>query len=272
MHSDTRTHPPEIYEISAAIQDKFKSLREYILSNSGKNKFTIKADNSQVTEADIEVEKRIISHVSELFPDVNIYGEESTYDPNDLPGTYWLIDPIDGTSSYIEGTATFTCMAVCISGERAVASIVYNPTSDEMYTAFRGEGARKNGNTLDLTKTLHSNIGLCKGRFVEAFNETTKEAVIVHQTGSSGAGYEFSLVAEGVVSVIYKLLSGGQIHDYATGALLISEAGGSLIPILDSEYTYRTRSFVACHPDLADIIIANIDKIRALEDPTLTAL
>jgi fructose-1,6-bisphosphatase/inositol monophosphatase family enzyme len=73
------------------------------------------------------------------------------------------------------------------------------------------------------------------------------------------------LVLDGKESARFNLLSGGYTHDYAPGGLLIREAGGVIIPVADDEYTYESRSFVACHPGLESLIRPHAKDLRELE-------
>jgi fructose-1,6-bisphosphatase/inositol monophosphatase family enzyme len=259
-------------KMMVAVQEIFRTVAPLILENAGNTDHADKQDGSPVTETDREVERQILTFMTTRFPEIPVFGEETGYDNENLPATYWLIDPIDGTASFIKNTATFTSMAVLIHDNQAVACVIYNPSTNDMYTARKGKGAYRNDVLLDLHSLQPVPIALCKGRYIEKLDELLADTHAKHQTGPEGAGYGFAMIADGKAAAVFKLASKGFIHDYATGALLVEEANGAIIPILEDDYTFRTRSFVACHPDLAESVYKHRLDIRALEDPTMTAL
>lgn len=265
MTNESTLTSGDIHAMSEAIQACFYAQRELILSRAGKTTFTDKHDGSPVTMSDAEVEEAIIAQFKDSFPDMPIFGEESGYE-TDLPQTCWLIDPIDGTTNFIANIPTFTCMAVLIHHGDAVASVIYNPTTDDMFTAFKGEGAFKNQTKLILSELPLSQIAYSKGRHIDALNQLLAPFSIRTEIAPNGAGYGFCMVAEGHVAVRFQLHSRGGVHDYAPGALLVQEAGGIIIPILEPTYRYDTKSFVACHPSVAELIAGSVSLLRELED------
>lgn len=247
------------------MQDAFRKVSPYILEHAGKSGHTNKSDGSPVTEADKAVEKVILAAMAERFPDVPVFGEEAGYDETNLPEVCWLIDPIDGTGSFIENIPAFTNMAVLIQKSEAVASVIYNVALDEMYVAQKGKGATRNGVRLDLHNTPLPPVAYCKGRFIEPLNTLLEPANVQCQLGPNGGGNGLSLVAGGQIAARFNLLGGGYVHDYAPGVLLVQEAGGDIVLLQDAKYSLKTRSFVACHPQLAPLIRQHASEIRELE-------
>ncbi len=241
----------------------FRQLGPEILSHAGNISHTDKNDGSPVTEIDTLIEDEIIASMSKAFPEAIVYGEESGYAP-ELEGDYWLIDPIDGTSSFIANTPTYTNMAVYISHGLARAAIIYNPSTDQLYTAINGMGTYKNGEKLDLTKLTPTPIALCKGRDLAAISDILESSGTKGFVAPDGAGNAFAMVAEGAAAAKFSLHSRGHIHDYAPGALIVTEAGGAIIPLDNEIYDYRTKNFIACHPTLMSTIKERIESISAL--------
>ncbi len=246
------------------MQQSFRNVRSIILEGVGTDAFDQKVDGSPVTEIDKIVEENIMNDFHGAFPNIPIYGEETGYSET-LPAICWLIDPIDGTASYIQDISTFTCMAVLIANEEALASVIYNPTFDTMYTAQKNSGAFKNGARLELTHCELPVQAYCKKQYIKTLDQILAAEHVQCTQPSTGAGNGFALVAEGTVAARFQINAGGYIHDYAPGALLVSEAGGVLIPLNSSPYTYKTKSFIACHPALADTLSTAKDQIAALE-------
>jgi len=251
--------------MSLSMQDTFKSVSPIILKNAGNTSSRSKADGSPVTDTDILVEQTIIKKFSEQSPGIAVFGEEGGYE-NNLPQTYWLIDPIDGTSNFIKNVPTFTSMAVLISGQDIISAIIYNPSTDEMFTAQKGKGAYKNNQKLSLATTDLPNNALCKHEHIDPINKILKPKHIECEVAPAGGGHGFTMVVDGKAAARFQLHSRGHIHDYAPGALLVSEAGGAVIPIKCNVYTYECRSFIVCHPQIKDILAKNIEAIQLLEN------
>ena len=104
----------------------------------------IKRDNTPVTQADKECEQIIRAKIARHFPDHSILGEEGGGTEGD-PDYRWIIDPIDGTKTFISGVPFFgVLIGVEVKGAPAVG-VVYHPALDEMVTAATGLGCRWNG-------------------------------------------------------------------------------------------------------------------------------
>ncbi len=250
----------------AVVQAAFRQVRPIILERAGKvgDAYTDKQDGSPVTATDVAVEKAIVATLTNHFPGVPVFSEEAGYS-EDLPQQCWLIDPIDGTRSFMEGTPAYANMAVLMQRNEAVASVIYNVAQDAMYVAQKGSGAYKNGVRLDLGAIPLPAVAFCKGQFIDAINAMLAPRGVTCQNPHTGGGNDFPMVAEGLCAARFSMRGGGYIHDYAPGALLVREAGGVLIPIKDDIYTYKTRSFVACHPDLEAVLQPHIQRLRELE-------
>jgi fructose-1,6-bisphosphatase/inositol monophosphatase family enzyme len=249
----------------AAIIGVFREVRPMVLSRAGHATFTDKTDGSPVTETDVEVERTVQSALAEQYPDLPVFGEESGYDEHNLPPACWLIDPIDGTKSFIENVPAFTSMAVLLQDEVITAAVIYNISTDVLYTARLDQGAYKDGQKVDLQTMPLPEVAWCKEDFIPTLGSLVGPLGVRCSTAPAGGGYGLSTVVDGTAAARFCLRSGGYVHDYAPGALLIREAGGVIIPIKDDVYTYHTRSFVACHPALAQTIQDHLDEIRALE-------
>lgn len=264
---DALTHhltAEQITAVLAAIPDDIRAVRPLILARAGKVGHTDKADGSPVTATDLEVEKQLQAAFAARLPEVPVYGEETGYG-GDMPEVFWLIDPIDGTKSFIENIPTFTTMAVLIQDKEAVAALIYNHSTDDLYTAQKGQGAYKNGAPLNLRATPLAHKAICKGRFIKTLDDIMAAQDVHCEIGPNGGGFGFTMVAEGTFAARFNMQGGGYTHDYAPGALLVREAGGAIIPIKEDAYTFETRSFVACHPDLEPVLQPHIATLRKLE-------
>lgn len=256
--------PEFAHTSSLAIQEIFKSYRDKQVGLSGSVAFSEKADGSVVTKLDIEIERAVQTELGKLFPDIPVYGEETGYEGNPAK-TFWLIDPIDGTESFINGVPSFTNMAALIHRGETIAGIVYNPMYDDMYTALRGKGAYKNAELINIRDVTPPRIVLCKEKLVESMQDIFNDEGIIYRTPPSGGGSGLMMVAEGLITARCQLRASGFAHDYAPGSIIVEEAGGVLVPIADDSYSYICNSFIACHPSFFQEVTQNVSKLKLLE-------
>ena len=105
-----------------------------------------KKDRSPVTTADLEV-NRILREMQEMhFPDDGWLSEESPDDPARLDkARVWIVDPIDGTKAFVNKLPEYCISVGLIQGGVPVLGAIFNPSTDELFTAIRGQGVRLNG-------------------------------------------------------------------------------------------------------------------------------
>jgi len=100
----------------------------------------IKSDASPVTIADRECEKLIVEELQRAFPDDGLLGEEGAVRES-ANGRRWIIDPIDGTRDFIRGTRAWSVLIGLEENKEVVAGFAFFPSTGELYSAARGEGA-----------------------------------------------------------------------------------------------------------------------------------
>jgi histidinol phosphatase-like enzyme (inositol monophosphatase family) len=99
----------------------------------------LKRDRSPVTEADRECERRITAMLHEAFPDYGILGEELGERPG--AGARWIVDPIDGTKSFIRGSPLFATLVALEEEGEVTTGVIYAPALDDLLYAQKGYGA-----------------------------------------------------------------------------------------------------------------------------------
>ena len=238
----------------ALVQEVFKGFRNELLFVFGNIEHTSKSDNSPVTTFDVKVEEELKARLAESFPDIGFQGEETGASGN--RDTYWLVDPIDGTSSFIRGLPFSTNMAALVHNEHVIAAVIYDFVHDAMYTARKSHGAFKNG------QQIHVNTTRAAGDLIVYSLTRTKFGLIQEAMAEIGIrlllpigapGHEYVMLAEGKIDGVVVLSSSKGLHDNAPGLLLIEEAGGVLLPYDDQKGVYRNQ-FIVGSPAVIDLI------------------
>lgn len=244
----------QIIDAQSLVIDVFKGFRDELLAVFGKIEYKNKEDNSPVTVYDTRVEKTLKDRLAEAFPDLGFEGEE--FGKSGSKTTYWLVDPIDGTRSFVRGLPFATNMAALVENGYVVAAVIYDFVNDNLYSALKGKGALKNGEPIHVNTSREAGnlIVYSMGRsgFVhiyEALNELNMRAVLP----MTAAGSEFMTFAEGKVDGVIQLYKGKGLHDNAPGVFICEEAGASFLPLDDATGVYRSQ-FVMGSPLVVELI------------------
>lgn len=185
-----------------------------------------------VTAVDLMVEKRIVSRIKERFPEHDIYGEESG---KTLRGSEfcWVIDPIDGTVSYIHQTASFSVSIALQKNGENIAGVVFAPKLGELFWAEKGKGAFLNGDSIHvsgrerLAESLVATGFAClraglKENNLKYLNRILPDICDIRRDGS--AALDLAYVACGRYDAFWEMSL--NLYDIAAGVLLVEEAGG----------------------------------------------
>jgi len=204
---------------------------------------TVKVDRTAVTNADIAADRQIAIAVQESYPDDILLSEE--LNPA-LPGkaeersarSIWIVDPLDGTTNFSLGLHIWgTLLARLVNGQPDTA-VMYFPFIDEIYYAQRGEGAFFNGNRIQVQppddERPFSFFGCCSRTFRRYHMSVPYKVRIL-----GSAGYNLCSVARGISLLGFEATP--KIWDIAAGWLLISEAGG-IIETLDNSQPFPLQS------------------------------
>jgi myo-inositol-1(or 4)-monophosphatase len=232
---------------NAVIRSALMSLRPELLAAYGHTAHTVKADSSVVTELDLKVEQQLHAALHEFDPRIGHAGEETSADLTQT--TFWLIDPIDGTETFIRGLPFATNMIVLIHEGEPVMSVIYNFVLDEYFHAVRGGGSTKNGQPIHVSNRPLERAFVSFGSKLhdpKIFGVWERMRLKVQNMPQMGAtGYILSAVASGATDGIITYGTGGGVWDFAPGALLIREAGGHVANIGSDTYDYRNVEMVA---------------------------
>jgi myo-inositol-1(or 4)-monophosphatase len=228
-----------------------QELRPELLAAHGIITHDTKDDDSVVTALDLQVEKRLKEICHEIDPAIGFSGEETGVDLTQK--TFWLVDPIDGTESFIRGLPFSTNMIALIHNDEPIMSIIYNFVTDEYYLAIKGQGATRNGHPIHVSDRplnrayITLNVGM---RLPEGFAYALRR-VSGGQPRYNASGAEASYIANGAVDGIIVVGVKGP-WDHAPGALLMQEAGARIENLFSDTYNYRDFRYVAANPVIFD--------------------
>ena len=104
-----------------------------------------------VTEIDKKSEEQIMSFLTERFPEYGFLAEESGRSDDDAEYR-WVIDPLDGTTNYAQGLPIFAVSIALQKSGDTLLGVVYEPITDELFTAVKGEGAFLNGKKIRVSE------------------------------------------------------------------------------------------------------------------------
>lgn len=211
-----------------------------------------KSKGDFVTVADREAEEWLTPKLREIVPGSIVVGEEATAaDPGLLDrrgetGPVWFVDPIDGTSLFVEGSDRFAIMiALAEAGEVRHSAILF-PARDEFFAASAGDGAYLTAagerQRLSLTGTGPLTADACGAIYSRHFPEGWEEALdrltatARYTRPEMCAAREYTNIARGEKDfVIYHRMLP---WDHAPGSLILREAGG-IVRNMQSSEDYR---------------------------------
>jgi len=191
----------------------------------------IKGPGDFVSDADLESEQMIRKHLLSRYPEWSLTGEEFPPTEGADQDYRFLVDPIDGTTNFINGQH-YTITISLRRGRETLCGLVYNPVSDEMFTAVKGGGAYLNGERLHVSKSQDvalmavgtglptPNLSLHPGAYarLDAIRAPIGGVRIVGSAANSCA-----YVACGRLTGYFEETGFG---DTAAGILMVTEAGG----------------------------------------------
>lgn len=212
-----------------------------------------KKDNSPVTNADLKISDFIYSKLTKLDKTIDIICEEQPLKDISSKEMIWLVDPIDGTRSYIKGMDSFTVNIALIHNQTPVIGLIYQPVSKKLYfTTHEGKFClEKNGKILKIKKRKDENyIAVVSSR---KFNHKTQKYIQTNNFSeviTIPSSIKLCMIAEGSVDV-YPKFGPTMEWDIAAGHALIKAAGGILIdqntgkPLLYAKSDFKNPDFIA---------------------------
>ena len=214
-----------------------------------------KGENDFVTQADKESEAAILAVIRERFPDHRILAEEGSGAGQGYGDYEWLIDPLDGTTNFLQGLPVYCVSIACRRGDELVVGAINDPEGNNLFTAVAGGGAFWNGRRMETSPR----DGL-KGAFLATgypfralptldiylgiFRDVFRQAKAIRRCGS--AALDLAYTAAGVYDGFFEFRLSP--WDIGAGILLIREAGGIVTDLDGGNGSFASGNIVAGGP------------------------
>ena len=226
---------------------------------------SLKGPANFVTAADRKAEQVVREELAKARPGYGFLGEEGGMVAGPDKTHTWIVDPLDGTSNFLHGIPQFAVSIALQRDDTIVAGLVYNPATDELFTAERGKGAFLNDQRLRVAarrRLADSVVGCGLPHFGRGDLALSRNELSVVQERVAGlrrfgaAALDLAWVAAGRLDAYWER----DLHpwDLAAGLLLVREAGG-FVTDLDGGEAMLSKGHViagneATHPELLALI------------------
>ncbi|HEX8242713.1 MAG TPA: inositol monophosphatase family protein [Longimicrobium sp.] len=220
---------------------------ELTLAHFGRAAVQYKANQSEVTAADLTAEAHVRAAIAEAFPDDGIVGEEQDDAPS-RSGRRWIVDPIDGTRSFAVGVPIYSMLLALEEDGEPVLGCIHLPVTRQTLVAAAGAGAWMNGErarvsdceTLGEARLVTSGLEYWRDESTDEHRAGFERLVRATRFARTwGDGYGYFLVATGRVELFCDPFC-GQYWDVAPMNVVITEAGGAITQFDGSPVTEMT--------------------------------
>lgn len=193
-----------------------------------------KADNTPVTDIDVDVNNMLINAIREAFPNDKVYGEEASSEGGTESGNTWILDPIDGTQALGKLDTYTVCLARLDADGQPMFGMVLNPSRNELFEAKQGEPSKLNGETIQVSsgETIKSSYVHFGSRL--RFDDLASNGVAYDRLEEQGAKiFNTRSLAHGCVEVAAGNLDGAFVgvstpFEAASVKLIVEGAGGKV--------------------------------------------
>ena len=229
-----------------------------------------------VTATDKLCEDLVLRALREAFPEDDVVGEEThaASGAKELSKTTsvrcWYVDPLDGTTNFVHGYP-FSCVSVglCEGGEPTVG-VVFNPISDEMFTAVRGRGAFLNGKKISCSAVrtlgkalIGTEIGVHRdGKTVDAIMGRVRALVEKSRSVRCSGSCAMNMcgVAMGRLDGFFEIGFGGP-WDCVAGTIIVREAGGVVFDPSGDAFDIYARRVLCANGNIGDELVKALSEV-----------
>ncbi|MBS9777517.1 MAG: inositol monophosphatase family protein [Gammaproteobacteria bacterium] len=263
MKKPTEQHLQEYFAFANTLANVAQSITlPYFTQGST---ITYKVDESPVTEADTKCEKALREYIKTNYPTHGILGEEYGIDQHDSLFT-WVIDPIDGTKSFIDQNPEFGTLIALLYDGKPIVSIIDMPALSQRYSATYSSNTRCNNNCITTSMCKNLNNAIISWTSDSYFNDHEYNFVKsiqsqCHTTIIGGDCYLFAKLANGTVDIVIE--AGLKPWDYMALILIVEQSGGIITdwqgnPLTLHSYNENRGQVIACaNPQLHSVLMSS---------------
>lgn len=230
-----------------------------------------KGGNDPVTEADLAIDSFLKDKLQTARPHYGWLSEETEDDRDRLDAPRcWIVDPIDGTRAFVNRRPEWCVAAALVEQGEPIAAAVFNPLTDEYYTAVKGLGAFLNGEKI----SVDNPDALAGARILTTSSDLRKRLWTTHFSDIerfhiNSLAYKISLVAAAKYDAFFSL-RGCNDWDIAGATLIAEEAGLDVTDLLGARLAFnqpRTRhgAMVVAPKQMADEIRHRLKELLSSE-------
>ncbi|GAB3542035.1 inositol monophosphatase family protein [Pontibacter brevis] len=233
-------------------------------STFDRSRVEMKGFNDLVSYVDKQAEEQLVEGLRELLPEAGFITEEGT-DTTKGERYNWIIDPLDGTTNFTHSLPIFCVSVGLLDGDEVVAGVVYDPSRDECFSAYKGGGAFCNDNPIKVsdapalkdsliaTGFPYYDFGLTQ-QYLQILGAFMAKSHGIRRLGS--AALDLAYVAAGRCEGFFEYNLNP--WDVAGGTIIVQEAGGKLSKFTaDGDYVFG-REIVASNRNIHSEMLETI--------------
>jgi myo-inositol-1(or 4)-monophosphatase len=229
-----------------------------------------KDDRDFVSDVDLAVERDVRASLALQAPEIGFLGEEEGWTSDDGNGTYWVLDPVDGTTNLVKYLPLCAISLALVEDGDTVLGVVDLPFLGWRYTAIAGRGAYRDGRRLQASSTDKlPDAVVALGDYAVGADATRKNrerlaitsalAASVQRIRMFGsAAIDLAWVAEGRLDAC--VILSNNPWDTAAGALLAREAGALVVDASGAPHTLASTATIAAAAPLTETLVALLNR------------
>jgi len=232
-------------ETSIAIKAAVKASEAVMEVYKGEFYSTLKNNNEPLTEADLKSNTIIQNILSKS--QIPILSEESPDDLERLKSQkVWIIDPLDGTTDFVNKTGEFTIMIALVENSKPILGVISRPSENTLYLSEKNNGAYKikNGSYSSLSVSAISDLTACRvvgSRFHRSEDEKKLlELIQTNRFTARGSSLKVADICSGLAELYFTTTDKIKQWDTCASYCLITESGGKMTDMLGGDIQYNT--------------------------------